>query len=73
MAKKFPLNPTHPERICCGCERYCPVDDIACGNGSDRTQHPIEIFGEGWEQWLLDDESKADKEHTALADKKSDK
>ena len=46
---------------------------VACGNGSDRTQHPIEIFGEGWEQWLLDDESKADKEHTALADKKSDK
>lgn len=55
MAKKFPLNPAHPERICWGCERYCPVDDIACGNGSDRTQHPIEIFGEGWEQWVLDD------------------
>ncbi|MBS1174434.1 MAG: hypothetical protein H6R05_565 [Burkholderiaceae bacterium] len=73
MAKKFPLNPAHPERICWGCERYCPVEDIACGNGSDRTQHPIEIFGEGWEQWLLDDENKADKEHTGLADKKPDK
>ncbi|MGN6661313.1 MAG: DUF3079 domain-containing protein, partial [Achromobacter mucicolens] len=24
MAKKFPLHPKHPERICWGCDRYCP-------------------------------------------------
>ncbi|HFQ9482020.1 TPA: DUF3079 domain-containing protein, partial [Pseudomonas aeruginosa] len=23
MAKKFPLHPSHPERICWGCDRYC--------------------------------------------------
>lgn len=34
MAKKFPLNPPHPERICWGCDRYCPADSLACGNGA---------------------------------------
>lgn len=48
MAKKFPLNPPHPERICWGCDRYCPASDLACGNGSSRTQHPSELFGEDW-------------------------
>jgi hypothetical protein len=24
---------------------------MACGNGSDRTQHPIEFFGRGWQTW----------------------
>jgi hypothetical protein len=24
---------------------------MRCGNGSDRTQHPVELFGEGWEDW----------------------
>lgn len=48
MAKKFPLKPRHPERICWGCDKYCPASDMACGNGSDRTQHPMEIFGEDW-------------------------
>ncbi|WP_366617414.1 DUF3079 domain-containing protein [Achromobacter ruhlandii] len=41
MAKKFPLHPKHPERICWGCDRYCPTDALACGNGSDRTMHPV--------------------------------
>jgi hypothetical protein len=27
---------------------------MACGNGSDRTQHPAELFGEGWEREGLD-------------------
>ncbi|MDL2425072.1 DUF3079 domain-containing protein, partial [Pseudomonas sp. BAgro211] len=40
MAKKFPLNPPHPERICWGCDRYCPATNLACGNGADRTMHP---------------------------------
>ncbi|BAK78624.1 protein of unknown function [Pseudogulbenkiania sp. NH8B] len=48
MAKKFPLHPAHPERICWGCDKYCSVDELRCGNGSDRTQHPIELFGPGW-------------------------
>jgi len=48
MAKNFPINPKHPERICWGCDRYCPAKSLACGNGSDRTMHPAELFGEDW-------------------------
>ena len=48
MAKKFPLNPKHPERICWGCDRYCPADSLACGNGSGRVMHPAELQGEDW-------------------------
>jgi hypothetical protein len=48
MAKKFPRSPKHPERICWGCDKYCSVDDFGCGNGSDRTQHPMELLGEDW-------------------------
>ena len=29
MAKKFPLNPPHPERICWGCDKYCAADALA--------------------------------------------
>ena len=42
------LLPKHPERICWGCDQYCPADDLRCGNGTIRTQHPIELFGEDW-------------------------
>ncbi|HWI78893.1 MAG TPA: DUF3079 domain-containing protein, partial [Ramlibacter sp.] len=52
--KIFPVNPAHPERNCWGCDKYCRVDDMACGNGSERTQHPIELFGPGWAQEGLD-------------------
>lgn len=48
VLKKFPLHPSHPERLCWGCDRYCPSDSLACGNGADRTAHPIELFGEDW-------------------------
>lgn len=54
MTKKFPDDPPNPERICWGCDRYCRADSLACGNGSDRTQHPIELFGKGWRSWGLD-------------------
>lgn len=54
MARKFPVNPAHPERNCWGCDKYCPAGDMQCGNGSDRTQHPVEIFGEDWDSWGLD-------------------
>lgn len=54
MAKIFPLHPKHPERICWGCDKYCPVDSLACGNGSERTQHPSELFGDDWADWGID-------------------
>ena len=54
MTKRFPVNPAHPERICWGCDRYCPVDAMACGNGSVATLHPSELFGEDWERWGTD-------------------
>ena len=54
MAKKFPLNPPHPERNCWGCDKYCPAGSLVCGNGSERTQHPAELFGEDWAEWGMD-------------------
>jgi hypothetical protein len=45
------LRPANPERICWGCDKYCPADDLACGNGTIRTPHPIELFGEDWLDW----------------------
>lgn len=50
--KSFPDKPAHPERICWGCERLCAAHDLACGNGTERTQHPIELFGQDWREWL---------------------
>ena len=50
MAKPFPINPKHPERICWGCDRYCAANALACGNGADRTMHPVEMFGEDWNE-----------------------
>jgi len=51
MSKKFPIVPAHPERLCWGCDLYCPADSMRCGNGSERTQHPSELFGPDWQQW----------------------
>lgn len=48
---RLPLYPAHPERVCWGCDRYCPAHDLACGNGSERTQHPIELLGDDWAEW----------------------
>lgn len=69
MAKKFPLHPKYPERICWGCDKYCPVDNLGCGNGSSRTMHPSEVLGDDWYlcgDWGLDvpDASKAVAETT---------
>jgi metal-sulfur cluster biosynthetic enzyme len=47
----YPVLPAHPERVCWGCDQYCPADDLTCGNGSDRTQHPVELFGDDWQEW----------------------
>lgn len=51
MSRKFPINPAHPERVCWGCDLFCATKDMRCGNGSDRTMHPVELFGEGWQDW----------------------
>lgn len=45
---KVPLHPKHPERICWGCDKYCPACDLRCGNGTERAQHPVELLGEDW-------------------------
>lgn len=52
------VNPKHPERICWGCERYCPAHDLICGNGTIRTPHPIELFGKDWLEWAEDHDSR---------------
>ena len=59
VAKKFPIAPRNPHRICWGCDKYCPADSLACGNGSERTQHPVELFGDDWHLWGLDAEPAA--------------
>jgi hypothetical protein len=51
---KAPLHPKHPERVCWGCDKYCPTDSLLCGNGTVRTQHPVELFGEDWLDWAID-------------------
>ncbi len=48
---KVPLHPKNPERVCWGCDKYCPADALRCGNGTVRTQHPVELFGEDWLEW----------------------
>lgn len=48
---KIPLHPSNPDRICWGCEKLCPAESLACGNGTVRTQHPAELFGEDWLDW----------------------
>lgn len=48
---KIPLHPKHPERVCWGCDKYCPADSLDCGNGTVRTQHPVELFGTDWLEW----------------------
>ena len=54
MAKKFPIKPAHPERICWGCDKYCPADAMQCGNGTIATPHPSELFGDDWMEWGLE-------------------
>ena len=56
---KIPPNPKNPERICWGCNKYCSADDLRCGNGTIRAQHPVELFGADWMEWEL--EGSADK------------
>jgi metal-sulfur cluster biosynthetic enzyme len=48
---KHPTHPAHPERICWGCDEYCPADDLTCGKDTVRSPHPAELFGDDWQQW----------------------
>ena len=41
-------HPSHPERVCWGCDQYCRADDLACGMDTVRTPHPVELFGDDW-------------------------
>ena len=59
VPRKLPLHPGRPERVCWGCDKYCPADDLACGNGTDRAQHPREIFGDDWLELGLDAQASA--------------
>jgi hypothetical protein len=52
--KRFPTHPANPEKLCWRCDRYCAAGDMLCGNGSDRTQHPVELFGADWRDWGSD-------------------
>jgi hypothetical protein len=52
MVKRFPIHPAHPERTCWGCDKFCAAADMACGNGSERAQHPAELFGPDWQVWM---------------------
>ena len=48
----IPLLPKHPDRVCWGCDKYCPSEQLTCGNGSIRTLHPVELFGDDWFEWF---------------------
>lgn len=52
--KRVPLLPRNPERICWGCDKYCAADQLACGNGTIRTPHPVELFGDDWVDWAAE-------------------
>ena len=58
MSTKLPRHPVHPERLCWGCTKLCPANDLACGNGSIRAPHPAELFGDDWYEWI-------EREHSA--------
>jgi hypothetical protein len=45
---RIPLKPSNPERICWGCDKYCPAEDLGCAGGTIRTPHPVELFGDDW-------------------------
>lgn len=68
----LPLAPVHPERVCWGCDKYCPVSEMVCGNGTIRTAHPIEIFGPDWLAWaqengIATEQARAEPEETMVA------
>ncbi|HEX5070272.1 MAG TPA: DUF3079 domain-containing protein [Vicinamibacterales bacterium] len=67
MPRPIPLRPRHPDRACWGCDKYCSADDLACGNGTIRTPHPIELFGDDWLEWSEQRSRPADAAVTATS------
>lgn len=53
---RFPRAPKHPERICWGCDKFCATREMFCGNGSDRSQHPMELLGEDSYDYLTEED-----------------
>ena len=66
MDPRIPIHPGHPERICWGCEKYCAANDMRCGNGTDRTQHPSETFGPDWMEFVLSSEEDSSEQKTTV-------
>ena len=64
---KLPLHPKNPDRICWGCDKFCPAESLACGNGTIRTQHPAELFGDDWLDWAEQRDANADSRRRELA------
>ena len=58
--------PAHPERICWGCEKYCPADSLGCGNGTIRCPHPVELFGDAWLESVADPPDAVPPEDTSV-------
>jgi len=48
--RRLPTHPLHPERVCWGCDEYCPAHDLTCGKDTVRTPHPLELFGDDWDR-----------------------
>ncbi len=65
---QFPIHPAHPERICWGCEKLCPENDMCCGNGAIRTPHPCELMGDDWHEWLQEHEQASSHGGNSAAD-----
>lgn len=61
-------HPKHPERVCWGCAKLCRADDLACGNGTVRTPHPSELFGDDYDVPLGDDEASFGGDKARLGD-----
>src|SRR6478735_6225706 len=56
----YPTHPAHPERVCWGCDEYCPAHDLSCGKDTVRTPHPIELFGDDWNRTATGEDDSAD-------------
>ena len=65
----FPTHPPHPERICWGCEKMCPANDMRCGNGTIRAPHPVELIGDDWFETLRKQEVGATSNPCAARDR----
>jgi hypothetical protein len=54
------LHPKYPERTCWGCDRFCSANDLSCGNGTVRTQHPVELLGDDWLEFAKETDPTSD-------------